>query len=198
MISFVNLHTSEPYKIFHDLYQKALSKNQKNIEAIVISSLDIQKNEVDSRYVNLKTIEEKDFIFFSNYNSKKAHQFESNRNIAALFYWNKINTQIRMKGKIYKLDKLLSDMHFKNRLKEKNALAISSMQSMQVESFDLVKKNFLYTLNNEDLERRPEYWGGYKFIPYEFEFWVGHKYRLNQRTHFKLEDGSWMKTLLQP
>ena len=143
-------------------------------------------------------MKEKDFIFFSNYNSKKARQFESNKNIAALFYWNKINTQIRMKAKIYKLEKSLSDMHFKNRLKEKNALAISSMQSMHVDSFDLVKKNYLHTLNNIDLEKRPEYWGGYKFIPYEFEFWVGHKYRLNQRTHFKLDNDYWIKTLLQP
>ena len=154
MISFVDLHTSEPYKIFHDLYKKALSKNQKNIEAIVISSFNKGKNEVDSRYVNIKMMKEKDFIFFSNYNSKKARQFESNKNIAALFYWNKINTQIRMKAKIYKLEKSLSDMHFKNRLKEKNALAISSMQSMHVDSFDLVKKNYLHTLNNIDLEKR--------------------------------------------
>ena len=198
MISFVNLNTSEPYKIFHDFYQKALTKNQKNIEAIAISSFNKKNNEVDSRYVNLKTIDEKNFIFFSNYNSEKAHQFESNKNIAALFFWNKINTQIRMKAKIYKLDKLLSDTHFKNRLKEKNALAISSMQSKHVKSFDLVKKNYLQTLENADLERRPEYWGGYKFIPYEFEFWVGHEYRLNHRTHFKFENNRWKKTLLQP
>ena len=103
-----------------------------------------------------------------------------------------------MKAKIYKLDESLSDNYFKNRLKEKNALAISSMQSESISSFDLVKKNYLYALENQDLSKRPKSWGGYRFAPHEFEFWLGHKHRLNQRTHFKLSNGVWKKTLLQP
>ena len=143
-------------------------------------------------------IEEENFIFFSNYNSKKAQQFYMNNNIAALFFWNEINTQIRIKAKIYKLDESQSDSYFKKRLKEKNALAISSSQSEHISSFDLIQKNYLHALNNANLTSRPKYWGGYRFVPHEFEFWVGHEYRLNQRTHFKLINKDWKKALLQP
>lgn len=198
MIRFIKVSKDTPYIIFKDRYDEALDANQKNIEALSISSYDKEKHEVDSRYVNLKMIDGTDFIFFSNYNSKKAKQFISNNNIAALFFWNEINTQIRIKAKIYKLDESLSDTYFKNRLKEKNALAISSMQSKSITSFNLVKKNYLYTLKNEDLKKRPKCWGGYRFVPYEFEFWLGHKHRLNHRTKFKLFNGVWKKKLLQP
>ena len=198
MIRFNKLSSEAPFLLFKEKYNQALLKNQKNIEAISIASYSLFNNEIDSRFVNLKTIDKKSFIFFSNYNSTKSKQFKSNNKIAALFFWDSINTQIRIKAKIYKLDESLSDLYFKNRKKEKNALAISSMQSEPIESFDLVKKNFLNTLQNTDLQKRPKYWGGYYFIPFEFEFWIGHEYRLNQRTQYKLIDNDWKKTLLQP
>ena len=70
----------------------------------------------------------------------------SNNKIAALFFWNNINTQIRLKAKIFKLDESLSDRYFIKRQKEKNALAISSKQSKPIKSFELVKQNYLRTL----------------------------------------------------
>ena len=198
MIKFIKLSQDAPFLLFKQKYDQALKKNQKNIEAVSVSSYLRDKDEVDSRFVNLKIIDGKDFIFFSNYNSKKSIQFQSNNNIAALFYWDSINTQIRMKASIFKLDNLLSDEYFKNREIEKNALAISSMQSEPVSSFDIVKKNYIDTLKNNDLMKRPDYWGGYRFVPYEFEFWVGHKYRLNKRTKYKLNNKVWKKSFLQP
>lgn len=198
MIEFKNINQEEPFQLLKLKYDEALLKKQKNIEAVSISSYLKETNEVDSRFVNLKIIDGKNFIFFSNYNSKKSRQFSSNNKIAALFFWNNINIQIRIKAKISKLDKLASDRYFKKRQKEKNALAISSQQSEPIESFNLIKENYQTTLKNYDLKKRPKYWGGFSFIPYEFEFWLGHKHRLNQRTHYKLEKEVWKKTILQP
>tara|TARA_B100002019_G_scaffold265312_1_gene254768 strand:- start:6110 stop:6706 length:597 start_codon:yes stop_codon:yes gene_type:complete len=198
MIKFIKIHKEAPYLLFREKYDQAFTINQKNIEAFSISSHLKDTNEVDSRYVNLKIIDGKDFIFFTNYNSTKSRQFESNNNIAALFFWNKINLQIRIKAKIYKLDESLSDIYFSQRQKEKNALAISSKQSEPISSFDIVKQNYLRALDSANLKKRPEYWGGYRFIPYEFEFWVGHEFRLNKRYHYKLINKEWKKTLLQP
>ena len=82
--------------------------------------------------------------------------------------------------------------------KKENALAISSQQSEPISSFDIVKQNYLRALDSANLKKRPEYWGGYRFIPYEFEFWVGHEFRLNKRYHYKLINKEWKKTLLQP
>ena len=198
MIKFLKYSKEKPFVLFKEKHDQALLKNQKNVEAFSISSYSKDTDEVDSRYVNLKSIDQKDFIFFSNYNSNKSRQFQSNNNIAALFFWNKINTQIRIKAKIFKLNELLSDNYFSKRQKEKNALSISSQQSQPITSFDLVKEYYLNALNKADLKKRPQYWGGYRFVPYEFEFWIGHEYRLNQRTHYKLQDGAWKKTILQP
>lgn len=198
MIKFIKLSKEIPFLIFKEKYDQAKNTNQKNIEAASISSYIKDKKEVDSRFVNIKIIDGNHFIFFSNYNSKKSKQFESNNNIAALFFWNEINTQIRIKAKISKLDETLSDQYFFNRKKEKNALAISSKQSEPIDSFDLVKKNYISVLNNSNLKKRPEYWGGYKFTPYEFEFWEGHENRLNQRAQYKMENKVWKKILLQP
>ena len=103
-----------------------------------------------------------------------------------------------MKAKIFKLDESLSDSYFAKRQNTKNALAISSNQSEPIRSFDIVKQNYLIALEKEDLKKRPEYWGGYRFVPYEFEFWTGHEFRLNKRTQFKLVNEVWEKTFLQP
>lgn len=198
MIKFIKPIQETPYLLFKKKYHEALTLKQKNIEAAVISSYSKTLNEVDSRYVNLKVVDGKEFIFFSNYNSKKSEQFESNKSIAALFFWNRINTQIRMKANISKIDETISDIYFSSRQKEKNALAISSQQSEPIKSFDLVSENYLNALGKADLKKRPSYWGGYGFVPYEFEFWVGHQHRLNKRIHFKRENNEWKETLLQP
>ena len=199
MIDLINIASDLPHSKFLDLYKKALKDNQRGIEAIAISSYDKSSNEVESRFVNLKYITGNEWIFFSNYLSPKAIQFESHDQISALFHWGAINSQIRLKAKINKTSVEFSDTHFQSRTKEKNALAISSNQSEQIDSFDSVKDNFYKTLASMDSEsKRPDYWGGYSFTPYYFEFWEGHENRLNQRHVFSMEEGSWSESLLQP
>ena len=199
MIDLINIASDIPHNKFLDLYQKALKERQRGIEAIAISSYDKTSNEVESRFVNLKYISGNEWIFFSNYLSPKAMQFESHGQISALFYWGAINSQIRLKAKINKTSIEFSDNHFQSRSKEKNALAISSNQSQPIDSFSSVKENFHTTLASMNSEsQRPEYWGGYSFIPYYFEFWEGHENRLNKRHVFAIEDGSWRESLLQP
>ena len=199
MIDLINIASDIPHNKFLDLYQKALKEKQRGIEAVAISSYDKSSNEVESRFVNLKYISGNEWIFFSNYLSPKAMQFESHDQISALFYWGAINSQIRLKAKINKTPIEFSDGHFQSRSREKNALAISSNQSQPIDSFNSVKENFHTTLASMDSEsQRPEYWGGYSFTPYYFEFWEGHENRLNKRHVFSKEEGSWTESLLQP
>ena len=199
MIDLLNIASDIPHNKFLDLYDKALKKKQRGIEAIAISSYDKFSNEVESRFVNLKYVTGNEWIFFSNYQSPKAMQFESHDQISALFHWRAINSQIRLKANISKTSVEFSDDHFHGRTKEKNALAISSNQSRPIDSFDSVKENFHTALASMDSEsKRPDYWGGYSFTPYYFEFWEGHENRLNQRHVFSMEEGSWSESLLQP
>ena len=199
MIIFLNPSIEKPYIHFQSLYQEAKENGQKGIEAICVSSYNQAKKEVEARYVNLKYIAHNEWIFFSNYLSPKANQFESHDKVSVVIYWASINTQIRMKSKIYKTSHEFSDEHFNGRTKEKNALAISSRQSMAINSFDEVAKNFHDTLKTMTPETmRPDFWGGYSFIPYYFEFWQGHENRLNKRHVFEQQDNEWVEYLLQP
>ena len=198
MIQFDNLNQEKPYLLFEAKYNEALNAGQKVIEAISISSFNNQIDEVDSRYVNLKFINNDEFIFFSNYNSPKASAFNSHNQIAALMYWSSINVQIRMKAKIKRTSKEFNQKYFFNRSKEKNALAISSSQSNPIESYNQVKENYNKSLENNDLKKCPEYWGGFSFVPYYFEFWEGHELRINKREAFNQSDGVWKHSLLQP
>lgn len=198
MISFLNNRNEEPFIIFRSTYKEAKKANQRSIEAMCISSYSKTKKTIDSRYVNLKFVDDAEFIFFTNYNSTKSQQFMEHKQVSLNIFWPKISSQIRIKGNINKKSHQYNQAYFNQRIAEKNALAISSSQSRPIGSFEDVKLKYLSTLKNSDLKKCPDYWGGFAIIPYEFEFWVGHEYRLNERTHYNLVNGAWQKTLLQP
>ena len=198
MIQFKNLNLEEPYVLFKAKYDEAKLAGQKAIEAISISTYETKANEVDSRYVNLKFVSNDEFIFFSNYESPKASSFISHNQIAALIYWSSINVQIRMKAKIKKTSNEYNQEYFLGRSEKKNALAISSNQSKPINSYDKVIENYNNSLKNDDLKKCPEFWGGYSFTPYYFEFWEGHESRLNKREVFNKKDGNWAHSFVQP
>lgn len=198
MIKFDNLIQETPYLVFKDRYDEALNAKQKNIEAISISSYSLTNKEVNSRYVNLKFINHKEFIFFSNYESPKSQEFNSHSQIAALIYWRNINTQIRMKANIKQTNKDFNQIYFANRDIKKNALSISSKQSKYIKSYEEVERKYELSLENNDLYKCPDYWGGHSFVPYYFEFWEGHESRLNRRESYELKNGEWVHSFLQP
>ena len=198
MIIFNNLNLEIPYQLLKEKYDEALNAGQRGIEAISISSYNKEINVVDSRFVNLKFINNDQFIFFSNYESPKAAAFNSHNQIAALIYWSSINVQIRTKARIKKTSDEFNQKYFFDRSKEKNALAISSNQSKEIDSYDQVKENYNNSLKNDDLRKCPEYWGGFSFTPYYFEFWEGHESRINKREVFNKIDGLWKQLFIQP
>ena len=198
MIEIIKKNNSLRYKDFLEYYYDAIHAGQKNIEAVCISSFNHITEEVQSRYVNLKYINNNEWIFFSNYESPKSIDFESHPQISAVFYWENIDVQIRMKASISKTDSNFSDLHFKNRDRKKNALAISSNQSMRIGSYQEVKKNYLKIFNSKKELKRPNHWGGFSFTPYYFEFWEGHKSRLNKRKIYTYINKKWKKDYLQP
>ena len=198
MIKFDNLSQELPYQVFKQKYENSLYAKQKNIEAICISSYSSDNNEVNARYVNLKFISGKKFVFFSNYESPKSQDFKMHNQISACFYWSSTDTQIRMKAYIEQTSKEYNQAYFANRDKKKNALAISSEQSRAVDSYQAVQNNYELVLKNNNLSDCPDYWGGYSFTPYYFEFWEGHDQRLNKRETYESKNGKWIHCFLQP
>lgn len=198
MIEFTNLNQEIPYLSFKKKYDDALNANQKNIEAISISSYSKKLKEVNARFVNLKFIADKNFIFFSNYNSPKSQDFKEHNQITALVFWNSINTQVRMKATIERSPKEFNESYFLKRSEQKNALSISSNQSEYIDSYESVKEKYLKSLEHDDLKKCPDYWGGHSFTPYYFEFWEGHSSRLNKRDVYEKNGDNWDHFYLQP
>ncbi len=198
MIEFKNDNKDAPYIIFKEKYNDAIAADQKNIEAIAISTFNTEKDEVDSRYVNLKFIDNDKFIFFSNYNSPKSNAISSFNQIGALLYWQATNVQIRMKAKISKTSTEFNKQYFAKRSVDKNALAISSNQSKNIESYDAILLKYQSVKDKEDLHECPSYWGGFEFTPFYFEFWEGHDSRINKREVFSRINGNWKHYILEP
>lgn len=197
MTNFIKSSKEKPYLVFRKKYNLALQADQKNIEALCISSYSLKNKEVNARNVNLKFIHNNKFIFFSNYESPKAQDFNSHKQITALVYWNSINVQIRMKAKIKKTSKEYNQDYFSKRDFKKNALSICSHQSSEISSYEALLKKYEISLKNENLTKCPDYWGGFSFIPYYFEFWEGHESRINKREEYKYENGKWVSRYLQ-
>lgn len=197
MIIFKNNNTTEPYERFRKEYNQAKSKDQANIEAICISSYNHDNEEVNSRFVNLKIVDNKKFIFFTNYKSPKSKEFQDHKQVAANIFWHSTNIQIRIKAIIKKTSKSFNNEYFRSREIHKNRLAISSNQSAVIPSYDLVISKYK-KMENINLSACPNYWGGFYFIPYYFEFWEGHNSRLNKRDAFKLNNGKWNHQVLEP
>lgn len=198
MIEFSNISDQEPYQKLHSLYQSALSKGQQVIEAMCISSYSKDEKEVDARFVNLNCVEQDKLIFYTNYISPKSIQFRSHNQIALTLYWTSINVQIRIKGRVSVLDKSTSDNHFEKRDYRKNALAIASKQSKEIDTYEDFMDIYHNILANNDLKKRPDYWGGYSVLPYYFEFWEGHESRINKRIAYNLNGKDWKSSFLQP
>lgn len=199
MISINNNINSIPLKKLISFYYKAYDKNQQHIEAACLSTSS-ETNMPDSRFLNIKYINESGLIFFSNYNSPKAVQLDNNPYISLVFFWSSINTQIRIKAYAEKLSENLSDIHFKKRNFNKNILSISSNQSAKTKTYEDVLIKYEETLkNNDNAElKRPKYWGGYILKPSYFEFWQGEKNRINKREVFELENNKWKEYILEP
>jgi|TARA_B100001093_G_scaffold126483_1_gene119041 pyridoxamine 5'-phosphate oxidase len=195
LIEFIS-YKHKPFGIFKDYYNESFSKNQINIEAMCLSTS--KDNVPFSRYVNAKYIIDDKLIFFSNYGSNKAQQIMNSNQVACLFFWPTTKIQTRISGTITKSSSEISNEHFKKRSIQKNASAISSRQSNKVESFSIINNKYQNVLDNFESIDRPDYWGGYSICPNYFEFWRGDKNRLNKREEYKLHDGEWVYSILEP
>ncbi len=197
MVDFIS-YKSKPFQLFKDYFDFAVESNQQSIEAMCVSSVDLSSKQPHSRFVNLKYVNNNQLIFFSNYESNKAKQFNLCSNVSCVFFWPSINIQIRINGVIERTSANFSDEHFLKRSRVKNALSISSDQSSKISSFDEVVCKFNKVLKKSSIDNRPPYWGGYSITPNYFEFWKGSSNRLNKREEYKLSNDTWIYSILEP
>lgn len=143
------------------------------------------------------------FTFFTNYNSRKGSELAQNPQAALLFYWDKLEQQIRIEGKVSPIEAQKSDEYFESRPKDSRIGAIVSPQSQIIPSRQTLeeqfsKLSFFYEQHPKKL-LRPQNWGGYALQPTYFEFWQGRSNRLHDRIVYRLQDnGTWKIERLAP
>ena len=160
-----------------------------------------REGEVSSRVVLLKEFDERGFVFYTNYNSRKGAQVHDNPRAALTFWWAPLERQIRIEGAIIRTTEEESDAYFATRPRGSQLGAWASEQSKVIAGRGDLDARF------EELSRcypdgtipRPPHWGGYRVIPIYFEFWQGREDRLHDRFAYRLRDAKdWIIERLSP
>jgi len=152
------------------------------------------------RIVLLKGINERGFIFYTNYDSLKGRQICENPNVALTFHWKELERQVRITGKASKVTKKDSDDYFQSRPFESRVSAVISPQSSVVSGREFLERErdrFLESIKEKKIAR-PLNWGGFLIKPVQFEFWQGRESRLHDRIQFRLEKKNWIVERLAP
>ena len=152
------------------------------------------------RNVLLKEIREDGFVFFTNYESKKATDIENNEKVSLTFSWNELRRQVSVEGTAEKIPESESDEYWAMRPYETKIGSLVSNQSSRISSREELDTAFetqeLKWRNTE--VPRPHHWGGYKVLPNFIEFWQGRQNRLHDRIGYELTGQGWIFTRLSP
>ena len=150
-----------------------------------------------SRIVLLKAFDENGFIFYTNYLSRKGKEISENDAACLLFFWDKLERQIRIEGTIEKTEDALSEKYFDSRPFDSRLSAIVSPQSEEIHSREYLEDR-LSELRESGQTSRPKNWGGYILKADYFEFWQGRSSRLHDRIIYELENDAWKIKRLAP
>ncbi len=159
-----------------------------------------QYGQPSCRVVLLKEVNEKGFVFFTHYDSHKGRQLSENSKVALTFFWKETERQVRIEGKVEKVDKQTSDEYFASRPYESRLSAAASPQSRLVESRQQLEqtREAIRAKHPEGYIPRPDEWGGFVVIPDIIEFWQGRANRLHDRIVYQHSNGGWKIHRLAP
>jgi pyridoxamine 5'-phosphate oxidase len=152
-----------------------------------------------ARIVLLKGVERGQFLFYTNYLSRKGRELESRAAACLLFLWSELERQVRIDGSVQKVGAAESDAYYATRPLGARLSAWASAQSQAVASRQILE-SAMQAARQRHGERppRPPHWGGYRVEPHEIEFWQGRSDRLHDRLRYRRAGGSWTIERLSP
>ena len=191
---------ASPIKQFGKWWDEAVNSKIDEVNAMTLATASIDALP-SARIVLLKEVNEKGFIFFSNYESYKAQQLAENPKACLVFFWKELERQVRITGLIEKISAKQSDDYFQSRPESSQIGAWASPQSRVIEDRNWLDEKFNELVNKMEGTAipRPPYWGGYIVKPVVIEFWQGRPSRLHDRIQYTLEEnGEWKIERLAP
>jgi len=181
-----------PFELFEIWFNDAVKNEEKEPNALVLSTCDIDSLQPSSRVVYLKEMVENQFVFYTNYSSQKGRELEQNPRATMLFFWPGLQRQVRIDGEVNKIKNELSDAYFASRPRESQLGAWASLQSERLEERVILEQRFAELEKQFTSEvPRPEHWGGYALSPLLVEFWQGRPSRLHDRIVYEKQNSSW-------
>lgn len=155
----------------------------------------------DSRIVLVRQADQRGLVFYTNYDGAKSRQLDAAPAAAAVFSWLDLHRQVRLRATVERVDAAESDAYFASRPRASQLGAWASPQSEEIESrADLEERVIAFDEQFADGDvPRPPHWGGWRLVPFEWEFWQGRPSRLHDRLRYRrADDGSWTITRLAP
>ncbi|WP_142453213.1 pyridoxamine 5'-phosphate oxidase [Gracilimonas mengyeensis] len=190
---------ANPIHQFESWLTEALESQVPEPNAMTLATVDA-KSKPHARIMLLKGVDERGFIFYTNYGSDKGSDLESNPNAALCFLWLELERQVRVEGLIEKLPREESKEYFHSRPHASQLGALASNQSEVVENREYLEKK-IESLEGEYAEGEvpmPDTWGGYVLKPTAVEFWQGRRSRLHDRVKYERAGDDWIIKRLSP
>lgn len=190
----------DPFELFH-VWIREIETNK---EVDEVNTMNLSTVGLDgfpmSRVVLLKEYDDEGFVFYTNYESEKGRSIAKNPRVCLSFFWPKSERQVMIKGQAERTSEEESTTYFHSRPRGSQLGAWASQQSSVIPSREYLQKKL--ELLEEEFDGKdipkPVYWGGYKVIPSEFEFWQGRPNRLHDRIYYSKEGEVWKMDRLAP
>ena len=189
-----------PIRQFESWFNDAKAENLILPEATTLATA-TKDGRPSARLVLLKGLDDRGFVFYTNYKSQKARALDENPQASLVFYWPQLERQVRIEGTTTRVSPEESDAYFATRPRDSQIGALASPQSEVIANREVLEKRFdeLQDSYRDRPIERPSHWGGYRLKPDRIEFWKGRPGRLHDRIVYELQpDGSWTIKRLAP
>ncbi|MEM5382143.1 pyridoxamine 5'-phosphate oxidase [Paraburkholderia phymatum] len=189
-----------PFRQFDKWFKQAVDAQLPEPNTMTLATVDA-RGRPSARIVLIKGVDERGFVFFTNYESRKGRELAENPHASLLFYWIELERQVRIEGTVVKTSDAESDAYYASRPLGSRIGAWASDQSKVIESRALLEaREREFSAQYGENPPRPPHWGGYRLIPDAIEFWQGRPSRLHDRLLYTRSSGGadWTIDRLSP